>query len=429
MLFPKGQSGKKGVFVILGVVLLSKSMGMLREMLVAWKFGATGQVDAFVAAFTVYTLAVILPASLFPAAATPMFVEKNLSLNPSAKRKLIRSMFTLALVASAGLMILLAGLAPWLIKLVAPLFPASSHWTAARLLWVMLPMTPGIMLVNFATAHHNALRRFGFPQTSGIIMNTVIIAFLFMGGSMGIYALGLGWAVGYLLAGIILVLPMALWLGIGSLKSPEVKEFMALSLPLVASMGVDQINSTVDRMFASSLPEGHMSVLYYGWRTFSIPLMFLTALTTVQLTKAAEMTVKGQLVQLRRFTFGLVAKAALVLVPASLLIAWFAPLIIQLLFQRGEFSQSNAQLTATVLRCYSPALLPLLAIQVCVANLRGMKQMKAVLLATATGAGLNLAGDALLIRPFGAPGLAAASSIAISLNAAFLMWLIWKKTK
>ncbi|MGB9589636.1 MAG: lipid II flippase MurJ, partial [Candidatus Hydrothermia bacterium] len=178
--FAPGQSGKKGVLLILLFTLISKSMGFLREILMAYFYGAGPAVDAFVASYTIFTLAVLLPSSLLPVVGTPILVEQGIKEGQEGQNETFASLLSLWLIISVGLIAILAVFGPLLVRVVAPLLPPDIHALAVRIFYILLPMSLGMVLVHLATAYYNARRSFALPQTSGIILNTFIIFFLFL---------------------------------------------------------------------------------------------------------------------------------------------------------------------------------------------------------------------------------------------------------
>lgn len=429
-IFGPGQSGRKGVLLIITFTLLSKSMGFLREILMAYFYGAGPEVDAFVAAYTVFTLAVLLPSSLLPVAGTPLLVEHGIKSGREKQKEVFSSFFRLSLLASAGLMILLALTGPWLVRLIAPLLPPETHALAVRLFYLLLPMTVGMVLVHLGIAYYNARRSFAVPQTSGIVLNAIVIPLLFASPALGIYALGTGWSVGYLVAGLVIALPPLMGSRIlGRVWSPEIKELLILSTPLFVGYGLDQINTAVSRIFASSLPAGSISYLYYGWRIFDIPMLLISALATVHLTKAAEMASVGNIRELRAFTFSLLRKAFMVLGPLSTALFILADPLVKLIFQRGAFEAEAAAATAITFRCFVLSMFPIFVSYVALATFRGMKEFRLPLVISFTGILFSILGSAILIRPFGVGGLAASATITIYINAAIMFFFVWRRIK
>lgn len=429
-LFAPGQSGRKGVLVILAFTLISKSMGFLREVLMAYFFGAGPAVDAFVAAYTIFILAVLLPSSLLPVVGTPILVEQGIKEGREKQKEVFASFFSLWLIVSAGLMILLAITGPWLVRIIAPLLPPETQALAVRLFYILLPMTLGMVFVHLAMAYYNARRSFALPQTSGIIMNAVIIPLMFAEPALGIYALGAGWSLGYLVASVILILPTIVGSRVlGRAWTPQTKEFLILSIPLLLGYGLDQINTTIGRIFASSLPPGSISYLYYGWRIFDIPMLLITALTTVHLTKAAEMASVGNIKKLRAFTFSLLRKALLVIGPLSLIMFIFAGPMVRLIFQRGAFEAEAASATTITFRCFVLGMFPLFVSYMALATFRGMKEFRIPLIISVSGILFSVLGSVILIKPFGVGGLAASTTIAIYLNSAIMLFLMWKRIR
>ena len=428
--FSEGQSGKRGFVVVTALSFTSKAMGFLREVLVAFLFGATAGVDAFVAANTVYQLTAILLATPFLVVGTPMLVERRTREGEEAQASLFGSFGTLALIVSLGLIALLAAFAPLAMLAVGPKFSPETRAIGARLIYLMLPMTIGIIFTHLISAYYNARRNFGPPQLCGIILNTVAIGLMLLAPLLGIYSVGIGWSAGYLVAALALLAPILRKVPIiGKPRRQDAKEFMALSAPLLVGYVVDQIYITINRAFASSLPEGSMAALAYAWKLFEIPMVLITALTTVHLTKAAEMASGGELLSLRRFTFKLVGIGALFLVPISLLVMAFSTPIVSLILERGAFGASATEATSAALSCYAPALFPLFVSHIALATFRGMKEFKIPLLVNVISAVVSVSANALLIGPFGIKGLASATTIVITLNTIIMVFFMWRRTR
>ncbi|MEO0140568.1 MAG: lipid II flippase MurJ [candidate division WOR-3 bacterium] len=428
--FSEGQSGKRGFIVVTALSFTSKAMGFLREILVAFFFGATAGVDAFVAAQTIYHLTAILLATPFLVVATPMLVDKGLKEGDEAQSRLFGSFGTLALIASLGLSAVLGCLAPLLVRAVGPMFSSDTRWIGAKLVYLMLPTTIGIIFTHLASAYYNARRNFGLPQLSGIILNAGVIGLMFLAPLAGIYSLGIGWSVGYLAAAAALLFPILRKAPIfGKMRGPETKEFIALSSPLLLGYVIDQIYITINRAFASSLPEGSIAALGYAWKLFEIPLVIMTALTTVHLTKASEMASKGEIRSLRRFTLRLIGLGALALIPTSLVVVLFSKPIVMAIFQRGAFGALATDATSKALSCYGFALFPLFGSHIALATFRGMKEFRIPLLMNLIAAFLSVSLNWLLIKPFGIAGLASATTITITVNTIVMLLFMWRRMR
>ena len=413
------QSGRTGVLAIAAFTLASKALGFLREMLIAYFFGATALVDAFVVANNIYGLTVGIIGRAFSAAGTPLLVEKFVKEGQPAQRSAFFAFLRFALTSALALSLVLPLAAPGIVFLLAPRFSPETHWLSVKLLWAMLPMAVGMVGLSLAGAYLNARRRFGLDKLGDISVNLVAIGFLFSAPLIGIYSLAVGWSLGYFLASCALLLPVvwrARWWK-GRLWTTEIKEFIALTAPMLIAYAANQVNVIVDRAFASSLDPGSIAALGYSWRLALIPIMLAQAISTVQLTRASEMAAARDIKRLKASVRDILLKGAAVMIPASVALVWLARPLVQIVFQRGAFDASATDKTSLALVCYGFGLFPQLAVLTLAASLRGMKDMKTPVMAGVIAVAANIILNILLVRPFGIAGLATSTSAAAALSA------------
>ncbi len=423
------QSGRTGVVAIMALTLASKAFGFLREMLIAYFFGATALVDAFVVANNIFGITVGLIGHAFSVAGTPLMIEKAVKEGIPSQRAAFFAFIRFSLSAALVLGLVLAVAAPGIVFLLAPKFSHETHWLSVKLLWTMLPMALGMVGLALASAYLNARRRFGLDKLGDITVNAVAIAILFLTPIFGIYALAVGWSMGYFLAACALLLPL-LWRTSwwrGKLWSPEIKEFLALSAPMLVAYAANQVNVMVDRAFASSLDPGSIAALGYGWRLALVPMVLAGAVSTVQLTRTAEMAAAGEIKRLKRSVLEILLKGAAVMIPISLALVWLARPLVQIVFQRGAFDASATDKTALALACYGFGLLPQLAVLTLASSMRGMKDMKTPVLAGVIAVAVNILLNSLLVRHFGIAGLATSTSAAALVSAGVMGVMLWRK--
>lgn len=423
------QSARAGILAITALTLVSKVLGFIREMLIAYFFGATALVDAFVVANNIYALTVGIIGHAFSVAGTPLLVEKFVKEGQPAQRAAFFAFLRFALLAALIISLILPVAAPGIVFVLAPKFSPETRWLSVKLLWAMLPMALGMVGLALAGAYLNARRRFGLDKLGDISVNLTTIGLLFAAPVLGIYSLALGWSLGYFLAACALLVP-ALWRANwwrGSFWSPEIKEFMALTAPMLIAYAAVQVNMIVDRAFASSLDPGSIAALGYGWRLALIPTVLAGAVSTVQLTRASEMAAAGDIKRLKASVREILLKGAAAMIPLSVALVWLARPLIQLVFQRGAFDAPATEKTSLALVCYGFGLFPQLATLTLAASLRGMKDMKTPVLAGVLAVTVNIVLNSLLVRPFGIAGLATSTSAATAVSAGVMGIALWRR--
>jgi putative peptidoglycan lipid II flippase len=120
---------------------------------------------------------------------------------------------------------------------------------------------------------------------------------------------------------------------------------------------------------------------------------------------------------------GLVAALSL---PFAVLFVAAPRLVVELLFQHGEFTAANTQVTASIVQAYGPGLVAICLTEILVRGLFAVGAQRRALAAVAISLAVNVGLDVWLVHTSGVQGLAIGASIAIWLNAA-LLWLILRR--
>ena len=255
------------IIVVFGFV--SKILGFVREMVIARFYGATAATDAFNIAFNIPGL---ILAGLGGAIATtfiPAFTRKAEQEGKQAAFALSRKLMT----GFAMVGLLLCGLAivfaPALTHLLAPKFDPAKTALAAKLSRILLTAGVFTILSGLAAGLLQAQERFTMPALIGFPFSLIIIAVVgLFARRYGIYALAVGTAISMAVQFMFLV-PAIVRTGFNfkpsfDFRDPEVQRVAALTLPVFAGSMLLQVNTIVDRMFASGLPVGSISALNYA---------------------------------------------------------------------------------------------------------------------------------------------------------------------
>lgn len=267
---------------VLGLAtIISRIMGMVRDMAVSRFFGAGLQTDAFFAAFQIPNmLRRFFAEGALTSAFVPTFSEWHSQRSPEEARELANVCFTLLTIVMAG--VTLAGilLAPGIVSVMFPGFRAdpAKFGLTVFLNRLMFPYIFFISLLALCMGILNTVRHFFTPAISTVFLNVsmILCAWLLRDRfAVPITAL----AVGVLLGGVLqllLQLPVLYRKGFPlrvrfDLHHPAVRRIALLMGPSVFGVGVYYLNITVGNILASLLPEGSVSYLYYAQRLFEFP--------------------------------------------------------------------------------------------------------------------------------------------------------------
>lgn len=347
--------------------LLSRIMGLLRDIVVGYLFGAQGEADAFFVAFRIPNLLRRLTAEgALIAGFIPVFTDYLTNHGKNEAMRVARIVFTfvgLVLAAVTLLGILLAVPLTWLF---APGFAADQGKFAltVSLTRLMFPYIFFVSLVALAMGVLNSLRHFMAPALSPVFLNfSIILCALFISPLLHEPVISLGY--GVLFGGIAQLLLQIPYLSRHGMsyspdfhfRHPALRRLLLLMGPALFGAAVYQVNVLVSTILASVLPEGSVSYLYYADRLLEFPVgVFAIALGTASLPSFSSLAARREFAELRAglsYALGLVNFIA---IPAALGLMVVSVPIFSLFFQRGAFDAGATLNTAEALVYFSVGL-------------------------------------------------------------------------
>lgn len=418
--------------------LISRILGYVKDMILAKYFGATGLSDTFFVAFRIPNLLRELFAEgSMSSAFIPVLTEYQTKKGFDEAKRLVRITFTFILIF-VGLVCLLGIIfAPSIVSAIAPGFlktPEKFSLTVF-LTRIMFPFLLFISLAALVMGALNTKRIFFMPALAPAMLNiTIIVTVLFFAARMQqpIIAVALGVALGGFVQFAFQV-PSFFKNGYSfvpqyDFKHSGLRQMFVLILPATMGMAVSQINIFVSTIFASYLPEGSVTYLYYSMRLIQFPIgIFGVAMGMAVLPALSEHAVKGEMDKLRDdFSFAL-RLLFFITVPAMAgLIALREP-IVNILFQRGVFDYSATAGTAQALLFYSFGIWAIVGVRVVTASFYSMQDTKTPVKVAVIALLTNIIISLILIKPLKHSGLAFAHAIASSVNFILLFYLLRKK--
>jgi putative peptidoglycan lipid II flippase len=417
---------------------ISRILGLVREIVASYYFGAAGKINAFTVAFQVPNLfrALVADFALSPAF-VPVFTEL---LEKGDKRRAWRvasSLFWLVLLILGGVTALCILLAPWIIRPFGD--PGGDFDLAVGLSRVLFPIVALLGVSGVIVGILNSYEEFTVPAVTPIFWNVAIILGLVIGvpqaesvdAKLYIYAFSI------LIGTVIQVLLPLPWLRgrddrlrvLIDWRDPAVWRVLRLMVPVTIGLGLINFNLVVDSIFASRLidPELAPTAIDKAFRLYMLPQgMFSVAIATVLFPSLARLAARRDESGFRD-TLGLgVRQIAFVLIPASAVSAVLAEPITRLVFQRGEFTVAQTPVVAAALAAFSAGLFfngVMLMLNRAFFSLQSNWIPTAVALGNL---GLNAAFDALFYR-FGTWGIPLATSVVNIAGSAALMILMRRR--
>jgi len=423
--------------IVGGMTLVSRLLGLVREMAFAAIFGAGAVNDAYRIAYALpYLFRRLLGENAMAAFFLPIFVHHRENKGEAAAWRLANNLFNAVALFTglAGGLLIFA--APWLLRVIAPGFVQTGNLElAVRLTRTMLPFMVLMTLAAVLMAILNAYRRFGLPSSGTVIHNLVFIASLYtivpLFGRVPEQMI-FGAALGVLAGGILQVITLGIgvgtvggrWRPVLDLKDPGLKRIVKLMVPALFGLSVVRINLLVDNALASLLGEGVISALNYAERLLQFPLgVFGVALGTAILPTLSTAAARGEHGELQGTMNYALRLALFVAIPATLGIILLREPLVALLYERGAFDVAATYETSWALLFYALGLVGYIGVSVVVPVFYARQDTRTPVIAAAVAVGVNVVLDLALMWWLRQGGLALASAIASFVN---LGWLLWR---
>jgi len=371
-----------GVLTVGMMTVLSRILGLIRDIAMARLFGLTPVMDAFTIAFRVPNLArKLFGEGALATAFIPIFARELDSPRRDLAWQLASAVLGwLAIFLSLLVVLVEIGLGLWI-------WLFASTRETSLLIGLTAILFPYLILVCLASqvgAILNSVGHFKWPATVPVVLNITwlvgiaCVSAWFRDAAIQAQVL----AAAILISGLLqLAIQVPSLIAIGfrfhfdwQQVRPQVREIIATMLPVVLGLSITQINTFSDSMIAWSfsqpagqtmsamplpgsprypLEAGAVSALYYGERMYQFPLgVFGVALSTAIFPLLARHAAAARWEELRQ-DLSLGMRLVIVIgVPASIALMVLAQPIARCLFERGEFGPAATLRTAQIIAAY-----------------------------------------------------------------------------
>ncbi len=417
----------------------SRLLGLVREIVAAALFGASGEKAAYVIGYYLpFFVQRLLLGGTLSIVFIPMITEYLARGDREETERITAIFFNLILLVGAGMVLLGEGVAPFLVRLAAPGFEAQGLIPlAVRLTRIIFVAMLFLALAVYATGLLQAHQRFVAPALAPLLFNAVIIGgTLWLGPRLGITGLALAW-VGGTAAQFLVQWPAMRRAGfryrpLVDLRHPAVGKLLRLAVPAMLGLAILEINAYVSRFFASFLPPrpdvNAVAVLDYAYEVVQAPVgIIAVSIATAVFPTLARQAAGGDHAGLRATAaFGLRMVLVLILPVLALILALAGPLV-RLLFERGEFTSGATAAVAAALRAYALGLGGVAAYYIVTRAFYALQDMGTPVRVGGLMILLNAALVAVLMRPLGAAGIALATSVVSLTNTGLLLWMLRRR--
>ena len=373
--------------VVGSFTLLSRGLGMVRDIVIAYYFGTSLLASAFFVAFTIPNLfRRLFGEGALSAAFIPVLIETRTQEGDKAAWKMAARVVTMA----AALLTAIAIVGVLLFSIGLRIPGLTEKWaTTFFLARIMFPYVLFICLAAISMAVLNSYRHFSTSAFAPCLLNLILIVtmlalFPVIGNDPDSRAHLLAWAV--LLAGIAQVaiqMPALKRFGCpfrfsSQWSDPRIKQMLWLMGPAALGMAITQFNVLIDRMLAMWIGGWAPAALFYSERMIYFPLgVIATAMATVLLPTFSTHAAEKNSAAMRETINHSLRYIFYIMIPASLGLLALAPLILETIFEwNGSFDARSTLLSARALRFYAPGLVVFSAAKVFVPAFYAMQDTR-----------------------------------------------------
>jgi putative peptidoglycan lipid II flippase len=412
--------------IILALTIASFLLGFLRDLFIAKAFGLSWEADLIFVAlilpmFFENFLGLALRDAMIP------YLQKLRSQSEALFQNISRWLYWRVMAMGTAVSAIAIIASYWILNLLAP------GWTDAQVTSGQIVFCVGAVLVAVQAVLYcqgallNMDEVFILPMTRTVLLNAgaIVGILLFQPTGMVIF-------IGMLLPQLALILVqhrrIAYLRGAKKIETTDHAGGFGLAFaPVLLAAGAQQGCILAERMFASFLDEGSITMLSFAFRIVTIPLTLyalsvLSVLFPRFVSSWSDEDFDGHAAVIRK---GLLA-TLLFLVPATVVLCSFPQTVVSVLLERGQFGASQTDATASLVILYALGL-PAMGLALLWGRaLLAQHQPRLFLVITLISSALTVSLDALLYGPYGAEGLAFAFASGATLQALFMGMYVYR---
>lgn len=427
--------------LVMALFVLSRLLGLARQVVIGALFGTGGELDAYLAAARIPEMIfMIVAGGSLGSAFIPTFADYLAQENRAGAWRLASAVVNLTLLSLTTLAALTALAAPFLVRtVVAPGFSPARQALTTDLLRLMLisPLIFGVSGIVMGVL--NAQQHFFLPALAPSIYNlSIITGAVWLGPRMGVRGIAIGTVVG---AGLHLLIQMPGLLRFGARYTPTlgrnvpgVWEVGRLMAPRVLGTAIAQLNFVINNSIASGLGEGAVSAINYAWMLMLLPQgVFAQAVGTAAFPTFAAQAARREWDEMRH-TLSVTLRAVFVLcLPATVGLIVLGRPLVSLLFERGAFETSSTEAVTWALAFYALGLIGHAGLEIIARAFYALHDTATPVWVGGAAMGINALLSLMLPAAFaslGYPphaGLALANAIATLMELAVLAMLIQRR--
>ena len=351
---------KTSVFIVMAGTLLSKVLGLIREVLLAQKYGTGYISDSFILSLNIPTVIISAVATAILTNYIPLFSKAEKESEERAA-KFNGNLLVIFFIISTLLIILFMIFTKPIVKIFAVGFDDEGLTYLINISRITIFCMYFIILAHIFKGYLEYKGKFLGTSLYGILMNVGMISGIIFSSTEKYQILGLGVLLGYILAFIALFIlsrknKFTVKFNL-NLKDDYLKELVVLTIPILLNDVVWQINGIVDKSISSTIGEGYISAINYShYIVDMVTSVFATSVVTVFFPNVIKLFREKGIKAVKEKTNLILKLIVFVSIPCTILISTYSREIVRLLFYRGAFDENSLQITSVAVSVYALAI-------------------------------------------------------------------------
>jgi integral membrane protein mviN len=405
---------KKSAFWISFIAMSGKCLGFFREVALSHFYGASDIADAYIMAGNIVGVLFGWIGTVY-LCYTPVYLEVVHHKGEKDANRFTGTVISGLFILSVFCIILTYLFPQVFVSLVAPGFTESTAKITIEFLVVAVLILLVEPIIFPLKAYLECNKHFILSSSSDFFLSFTQLSLIFVSGLYNYRILPYAMFVPYVIQAIIVY--------VGSRKngfvlkpclrySEDMKTLLFLIVPYFLSSLVIEINSLVDRYFASTLQSGTVSSINYAsiLNSFFVNVFSIAIVTILYPRLAAAAVSKRENQYANDLTIG-IKLVSFIFIPITVGACLLSTNIIGCIFGHGRFGSEDIVHTSSIFTMYIISIFFVALRELLFRSLYSKKNMKLPLLIGALSTAINIVLNMILVKYMGASGLALSTSL------------------
>lgn len=407
---------KKTAILIMLCTIISKILGFVRELTLAYFYGASSVSDAYLISLTIPGVIFSFIGTGISTGFIPIYTDILNNKSEKEANIYMNNIINILFIVSTVIILITLLFTEGIVKLFAAGFNGDTLKLTMQFTKIYIFGIYFSGIIYIFTSFLQINNKFTIPAIIGVVFNILVIVAITIGAKSNNYMIIIGTLVAKIIESIIMI-PYVYkqrykYKFVLTFKDENIKKMIYLSIPLILGVSVNQINVLVDRTIASSISIGGISALNYANRlNLFIQGIFVMSIATAMYPTISKMSSENNIKGLKESISSAISSINILVIPCTIGSIIFSQEIVELLFGRGAFGSEAIQMTSIALAYYSIGMVGFGLREILCRAFYSMQDTKVPMINAAIAMVINIILNVILSRSLGIGGLALATSI------------------